>query len=104
MDNNIIANILEIDKNAKDRIAEAENRRNVILAEAKAEEERIIGDKVKAADEKLKQLEEDERRSAEEKIDNINKSGEEEIAALDKKYAERHTEWEDKIFSAVING
>lgn len=103
MDNSIIANILEIDKNAKDRLAEAENKRNVILAEAKAEEERIIGDKVKAADEKLRQLDEDERRRAEAKIESIKKSGEEEIARLDKVFGERHTMWEDKIFSAVIS-
>ena len=47
MDSSIISSILEIDRSAKEKLAEAEDRKNRIIADAKAEQERIIGERVK---------------------------------------------------------
>lgn len=104
MDSNIITSILEIDKKAKEKIAEAEQQKNKIIADAKAEEECIINSKVNAADEKLKELEKEEQRKADERLAEINKEKNEEIKRLDAVYEAKHGEWEDKIYNAIISG
>lgn len=104
MDSSIISSILEIDRSAKEKLAEAEDRKNRIIADAKAEEERIIGDRVKNADETLRKLEEEEKRKADEKLSAINAEGEKELERLEKVYEARHNEWEEQIFRTVTGG
>lgn len=104
MDSSIISSILEIDRSAKEKLAEAEDRKNRIIADAKAEEERIIGERVKNADETLKKLEEEEKRKADEKLSAINAEGEKELKRLEEVYEARHEKWEEQIFRAVTSG
>ena len=104
MDSSIISSILEIDRSAKEKLAEAEDRKNRIIADAKAEQERIIGERVKNADETLKKLEEEEKRKADEKLSAINAEGEKELKRLEEVYEARHEKWEEQIFRAVTNG
>ncbi len=104
MDENIIKNILEIDKNAKAKINEAENSYSKIIAEAKAEKKRIVNDGIKEAEKSLKKLEDDERRRTDAELDRLKAKRDEETARLERIFEAHHAEWEENIFRAVING
>ena len=103
MDSNIITSILEIDQKAKDKITQAEQMKNKIIADAKAEEERIINSKVHDADEKLRLIEEEEKKKSQAHLIEIEKKKSEEIEKLNSVYEERHEDWEENIFKAIIN-
>ena len=100
----IISSIIEIDRSAKEKIAEAEKQKKKIVDDAAAERKNLIEGKMKEADERLKKMAEDERRLADEKFADINKKCDESIGRLDEIYNNKHKEWEDKIFNAVISG
>ena len=76
MDENIIQSILEIDKSASEKLAEAEKQRNLIIAGAKEQQEKIIESRIKAADATLKEIEEKEKAEADKKLEAINAEGE----------------------------
>ena len=76
MDENIIQSILEIDKSASEKLAEAEKQRNLIIAGAKEQQEKIIESRITAADETLKEIEEKEKAEADKKLEAINAEGE----------------------------
>ncbi|MBQ2823888.1 MAG: hypothetical protein IJF18_04840 [Oscillospiraceae bacterium] len=100
----IISSIIEIDRSAKEKIAEAEKQKKKIVDDAAAERKNLIEGKMKEADERLKKMADDERRLADERFAEINKKCDEGIGRLDEIYNSRHKEWEDKIFNAVISG
>lgn len=99
---NIITSILEIEQNAQKRLEEARRKKDKIISEAEAEKERIIGGKIKEAEEKLRKLSLDEKNRTDEKLAEIERSKDEEIKRLDSVYEKRHAQWEDDIFNAVI--
>lgn len=101
---NIITNILEIEQNAKNRLAEAEQKRNQIIADAKAEEENIINAKIKEANDKIEKINFEEKQKADKKLTEIEQSRISEISRLDTIYNEQHSKWEDEIFNSIING
>ena len=101
---NIITNILEIEQNAKNRLAEAEQKRNQIIADAKAEEENIINAKIKEANDKIEKINFEEKQKADKKLTEIEQSRISEINRLDTIYNEQHSKWEDEIFNSIING
>lgn len=104
MDENIIQSILDIDKSASEKLAEAEKQRNLIIADAKEQQEKIIESRIKAADETLKEIEEKEKAEADKKLEAINAEGEKEIGRLKDVYENRHGNWEEDIFHAIVNG
>jgi cell division septum initiation protein DivIVA len=101
---NIINSILQIEQTAKDKLSSAQSLKNEIIAGARAEEERIINDKLKEASDRLKVLEDEEMRKYNEMVKEIEKRKAEEIKRLDAVYEKQHKEWEDEIFDFVING
>lgn len=101
---NIIDSILDIDSGATSRLKEAEDKKNRIIADARAEEEKIIGSCVEEAEKRLKALEDRERSDADKRVAEVRKNRDGEIAKLDGIYEKKHSEWESKLFSAVING
>ena len=101
---NIITNILEIEQNAKNRLAEAEQKRNQIIADAKAEEENIINAKIKEANDKIEKINFEEKQKADKKLTEIEQSRISEISRLDTIYNEQHSKWADEIFNSIING
>ncbi len=101
---NIITSILEIEQNAKERLEEAEKKRNQIIADAKAEEENLIKAKIKEAEEKIGQIDSEEKKKTDEKLAEIENSRLEEIKRIDDIYNERHEKWENDIFNAIITG
>ncbi|MCM1023667.1 MAG: hypothetical protein NC395_06370 [Prevotella sp.] len=99
---NIITRILEIEQDARERIEEANRKRDEMIAEAEAEKERIIDEKVRNAEEKLRKLGLDEKRKTDEKLEEIERIKNDEIKRLDDVYGKNHAEWEKEIFDAVI--
>lgn len=101
---NVITGILEIEQNANVRLEEAEKKRNQIIADAKAEEEKLIKAKIKEAEDKANKLNLDEKKKLEDKLAEIEQNGIDEIKRYDDIYEEYHTKWEDEIFNAIISG
>ena len=99
---NIITSILDIEQNAQKRLEEARQKRDSIIAAAEAEKEKIIAEKIKDAEEKIRKISLDEKNKTDEKLAEIERSKNDEIKRLDSIYEQRHTEWEDDIFNAVI--
>ncbi|MDE7278687.1 MAG: hypothetical protein K2N26_03050 [Oscillospiraceae bacterium] len=99
---NIITSILEIEQNAQKRLEEARQKKDSIIAAAESEKERIIGEKIKEAEEKIRKISLDEKNKTDEKLAEIERSKNDEIKRLDSIYEKRHTEWENDIFNAVI--
>ncbi len=104
MDNNIISSMLKIEQDAKNRLAEAERKKAAAIADAEAEKDRIIRDKIRAAEEEKDKVYSDEKEKTDSKLAEIEKSRNDEIKRLDGIYEKRHEEWEKNIFNAVIGG
>lgn len=104
MENNIIASILEIEQNAQKRLEEAEKKKNQLIADAKAEEEKIINDKIKEIEDNLKKIELEEQKKTDERLSEIEKQKADEIKRLDEVFKKKHSEWENAIFGSIIGG
>ena len=102
MNSDIISSILEIEKNAKEKISRAEKLKEEIIRSAEKEEQHIGGDKLHEAKELFSKLTENERRSVDSKIKEIRENGEAEKSKLDAVFEKRHSEWTESIFSSVI--
>lgn len=99
---NLITSILEIEQNAQKRLEEARQKKDKIIAAAEAEKEKIIAEKIKEAEEKVRKFSLDEKNKTDEKLAEIERSKNEEIKRLDSIYENRHVQWEDDIFNAVL--
>ncbi|MBP1561619.1 MAG: hypothetical protein J6C96_10340 [Oscillospiraceae bacterium] len=104
MENNIIASILEIEQNAQKRLEEAEKKKNQLIADAKAEEEKLINEKISKVENDLKKIELEEQKKTDEKLAEIEKRKKEEIRRLDEVFENNHAEWENSIFGSIIGG
>ena len=102
MNSDIISSILEIESSAKERINHAEKLKKEIISSAEKEERQISDEQLRMAKEQFEKLTLNERRAADEKIAEINSSGEEEKAVLDKVYEKNHADWAEKIFNSII--
>ena len=71
---NVIAGILEIENKAKERLEEAEKMKNKIIADAKAERENMLKIKIKEAEEKLGRMDSEEKKRAEERLEETEKA------------------------------
>ncbi len=101
---NIITEILEIENNAQKRITDAEQQCIQIIADAKAEKENLINNKIQEAENRIKFINSEEQRKAEKNLNEIEKNKQEAIAKLDDIYNSAHIEWEENIFNSIING
>ncbi len=104
MDNNIIANMLKIEQDAQNRLAEAERKKADLIADAEAERDRIIGEKIRAAEKEKDKVCTYEKEKLGKRLAEIEKSKNDEIKRLDDIYEKSHTEWENIFFNAVISG
>lgn len=100
---NIINSILEIEQSGREKLDNAFREKNQIIADAKAEEERIINSRLEEIDKHLKEIEEKEKESADCQLTVIEENMKKEISHLDKVFSEKHDLWVNEIFSAVVN-
>lgn len=101
---NVINSILNIDSEAKRRLTEAEAKRNQIIADARAEEERIVSECITEADKRLKAIEDNERAEADRKSAAVTAERDKEIARLNEVFEKNHQAWENEIYNSVIGG
>lgn len=104
MDNNIIASMLKIEQDAKNRLAEAERKRDTIIADAKTEKDRIIKEKIAEAENEKDKMYAREKNKTNLRLAEIEKNRIGEIERLDTVYEKSHAEWENIIFNSVIDG
>ncbi len=99
----IISTILDMDKKATEKIEKAREEANKLLADAKAEEERIIRE---ARSTKKKQEKGDRRREnkiTSERIRQIEAQRDEEFAALEQDFSENMDKRAEELFQKIIN-
>ena len=103
MNSDIISSILEIESSAKEKIERAEMLKKDIISSAEKEVRQIGDELMRDAKEELERLTAEERHANDEKIKAIKCRGAAEKAELDDWFRKKSKEWEDKIFSGVIN-
>ncbi|MDR0974614.1 MAG: hypothetical protein LBL80_02850 [Ruminococcus sp.] len=103
MEENIISDIIEIDEQAKDKMADADKKRIQIIASAKSERDEIISDKLKKTHEKLAAIEKSENDKAADKNTVIEENKQTEISRIDNIFAEKSNGWVEEIVKAIIN-
>ncbi len=99
----IIDSILQIEQDGKERILQAIADKNRIIADAKSEEERLINEGIAAADNQLKQLEDEGCKNSEKLINEIEKAKKEQIDKLNQVFNLNKEKWSDEIFKSIVN-
>ena len=99
---NLINRILEIDEDAKKKLDNAYKKKSDILCDAEKQEDQIKEDVFKKVNGRVEKVEEFEKSNSDEKLAELAKKTEDEIAALDKTYNENHDKWEDEIYRNII--
>ena len=99
---NVINRILEIDKEARDRLDEAEKQKKQIFVEAKLEEAKIKEDHIKRADARILEVDATEKKFADEEMEKLEKVKLEQISKLDAIYEQNHISWEQDIFQRIV--
>jgi vacuolar-type H+-ATPase subunit H len=103
LEENIISDIIEIDEQAKDKLAAADKKRIQIIASAKTERDEMIADKLKKTHEKLDAIEKSEIDKADTKNAQIQDNMKSEIERIDSIFAEKGSQWVDEIVKAIVN-
>ena len=99
----VIAAILEIDKQATDKLNQAQAQKDAIINEAVSNEESVKADIFEATNVKIKKYEEEEKAAAEKQFADIDAEKAASKAKLDEIYEKNHTQWEDTIINSIIN-
>ena len=99
---NVINKILQIDKEACQRVEQAKQEKIQILSEAKIEETRIKEEHIKRADDRIDKVDEHEKSLADEKITKIEAEKQQKLAALQTLYDQNHTIWEQDIYRRIV--
>lgn len=100
---NIIRSILDIDRNAAQRLEDAQKKKLRIINDAKALEEKLVQDAVENAKTELERLEKEELKKTEEKIAALDEMKNSKISAMEESFEKNSQEWCEEIFKAVIS-
>ena len=101
---NVVNEILEIDRKAREKIEEAYKQKDCILLETGEEEQKIKDEYIRRADNRVCKVEMYEMENANKKIEVIQQKKEATIAALKEQYEVNHSKWENDIFNNIIGG
>lgn len=99
---NVVRSIIDIDKQANDRLEMAVNQKEEIIKKAKDETKKI---REKLEMEAIKRIEKTEAMNdniAEEKIYELGKQREIEIREMDENFNEHHLEIEESIYKRIV--
>ena len=100
----IIREIIEIDKTASKKLEEAERLKDeVIRLQIEQENNKLRQTMQKKVENRLRLIREAEENYAAEKIEAINKIKEEQLQSLKECYEQNHESWESDLFSRVIS-
>ncbi len=101
---NIVSSILEIEEKAEAKLEAARNKKKMILASAKLEEERLVNEKLSEIDAEISALENTAKSNYELKLAEFESVKNAEFESLKNSYESKHLKWEEEIFSAILNG
>ncbi|MDF2567334.1 MAG: hypothetical protein K0R90_790 [Oscillospiraceae bacterium] len=99
---NVINQIIEIDKLAQQRIADAHDQKTNIIKELEQQKKELHDEYEKTAKEKLQHVNEVEHAFAQEKIDVIVNSKQQTIDSLENNYDQNHLKWEQELYNKVL--
>lgn len=98
----IINKILDIDRQAEERLLQAEKDKIKILNEAKLQEMKIKENCILRADDRIEKVELSEKQSADEQIEKITSEMKAKMADLDKLFNDNKEKWENEIFHRIV--
>ena len=98
----IINKILDIDRQAEERLLQAEKDKTKILNEAKLQEMEIKENCILRADDRIEKVESSEKKSADEQIEKITSEMKAKMADLDKLFNDNKEKWENEIFHRIV--
>ena len=102
MNGNSIRNIVELDKRARERVAEARRQAEQIDAEAKEKTKQLLQDYKDHSRLRLEMMEQTYMAETDKKLSDIEANKRKKIAAFDKAMSENSKALEEQIFNAVI--
>lgn len=97
----IIKQILQIDAAAKQKLEEARQKREEMMAEIDSEAAAEAGKLRQHSEEKIEMVRQTEAAAAEDEIQRIRQAADAQIAALEKQFAEKGPEWLEGIAREV---
>ena len=98
----IINKILDIDRQAEERLLQAEKDKMKILNEAKLQEMKIKENCISRADDRIEKVELSEKHGADEQIEKITSEMKAKMADLDKLFNDNKEKWENEIFHRIV--
>ena len=101
----IIREIIEIDKTASKKLEEAKRlQEEIVKLQIEQENNELRKAMQKRVENRLRLVREAEEKYAAEKIEAVNKIKEQQMEALKKCYEQNHEAWENDLFCRVIGG
>lgn len=101
----IIREIIEIDKTASKKLEEAKRlQEEIVKLQIEQENNELRKAMQKRVENRLRLVREAEEKYAAEKIEAVNKTKEQQMEALKKCYEQNHEAWENDLFCRVIGG
>lgn len=97
----IIAEILETDRLAEEKLSEAREQAARLIEVAKVEQERLARQSDEDCSGYKDAIEAENDRKLSEELEGINAVRDEQIAALEKAFADNGSRWADEIFARV---
>ena len=101
---NIVDEIIKIDKKADDRLLEADNKRKEILNNSQKEASEIKSTLSARAEKIISQVIDFHKNETDAAIKKISEECNEKIMQLDKAFEENHKAIEDSIFQSIVGG
>ena len=98
----IINKILDIDRQAEERLLQAEKDKTKILNEAKLQGMKTKENCTIRADDRIEKVELSEKQSADEQIEKITSEMKAKMADLDKLFNDNKEKWENEIFHRIV--
>lgn len=97
----IISQILDIDKNAREKVARAKEEKKQMLLDAEEERDKIKSQLVERAAHRLEVIEAQEAQRANEIEEELKASADEKIKTIDDRFEQNHEAWEKEIFERI---
>lgn len=99
---NVVKTIINIDKQATDKLNEAVKNKDAVLEQAKSDAKKIADDANAAAMNKINRIEKEHSDALQSNMNEIQNKCAAEMKVLDDFYESKHIEIENEIFSRIV--
>lgn len=100
----VIQSILDIDKKASDKLAEAKKNKLDAIKKATTEKNQMILDAEKSAEDEIRQIEKNEADKADARIRELKEEEVRRVSEMKKSFEKNSAAWQEEIFRKVISG